>query len=307
MLRTAAVCTAAVAALATALSTSAGTVSFDLVTHSTNVGLLPQPKAQVGVSGDHLLHTPDDISGATFNPDGAFSFNFMNPVGEMPPDYPPGYAEGIHSMTGSLSLDVDLAAGGAVGIQALHFEGYVAPGKPIAHQRLVNPGDPATNGKHGPVNGSPNNGTYAASALSNWALAATFDWYYDTPFAGAGTIDMTFNDYVWTGFIIPVSELTPAGMAATALDDPLGYFGGDSEDFEAWLLTEVEPLLPGTATHLLFAQGEAHPDWTNPKMGMTTDGIVGATIIATVPEPSSLLLLACGAILASRARRRCSS
>ena len=298
MLRTAAVCTAAVAALATALSASAGTVSFDLVTHSANVGFLPQPKED---GGDHLLQTPDDRTGDTYNPDGCWSFNFMNPAGIATP---PGYAEGIHSMSGSLSLDVDLVAGGAVGIQTLHFEGYVAAGKPIAHQRLVNPGDPATDGKHGPVNGSPNNGTYAASALSNWALTATFDWYYDTPFAGAGTIDMTFNDYAWTGFIIPASELTPAGMDATVLDDPLGYFGGDSEDFEAWLLAEVVPLLPGDATHLLFAQGEAHPDWTNPKMGMTTEGIVGTTIIATVPEPSSLLLLACGAILASRTRRR---
>jgi hypothetical protein len=299
MLRTVAVCTAAVAALATALSASAGTVSFDLVTHPTNEGLLPQLQED---GGDHLLQTPDDRTGDTYNPDGCWSFNFMNPQGIDPSS---GYAEGIHSMRGSLSLDVDLAAGGAVGIQTLHFEGYVAPGKLIAHQRVVNPDDDATDGKHGEeVDGAPNSGTYAASALSNWALAATFDWYYDTPFAGAGTIDMTFNDYVWTGFIIPTSELTAAGMDATVLDDPLGYFGGTSADFEAWLLAEVALLLPGTATHLLFAQGEAHPDWTNPKMGMTTEGIVGATIIATMPEPSSLLLLACGAILASRARRR---
>ncbi len=285
MLRTAAVCTAAVAALATALSASAGTVSFDLVTHSANVGFLPQPKDD---GGDRLPGTPDDCAGATYNPEGCFSSNFMNPVGIATP---PGYAEGIHSMTGSMTLNLDLEAGGSVGVSALVFDGYVAAGKPIAHQRLVNPGD-------------PDSGTYAASALSNWALTATFDWYYDTPFAGAGPIDMTFNDYAWTGFIIPTSELTSAGMDATVLDDPLGYFGGESEDFEAWLLAEVAPLLPGAATHLLFAQGEAHPDWTNPKMGMTTEGIVGATIIATVPEPSSLLLLACGAILASRARRR---
>lgn len=61
--------------------------------------------------------------------------------------------------------------------------------------------------------------------------------------------------------------------------DPLGFFGGASEDFESWLLTEVIPKLPTEARFLLFAQGEAHPDWTNQMMGMTSDGIVGETII----------------------------
>lgn len=260
--------------------TPAATVEFELLTHADNIGRLPQPSGEIGVSGDHLLRTADDESGSSYNPNGCFSFNFMNPVGISEPDYPPGYAEGIHSMTGSVTLETNLHIGGKVEITSLEFEGYVAQGKPIAQQRLVRPGDPATDGDHGPVDGIPNSGVYAASAAANWVFGVSFDWYYDTPFAGPGGIDMTFDNYQWSGFIIPVSELTTAGMAMTTLNEPLGYFGGTSADFESWLLSEVTPRLPQDAAYLLFVQGESHPDWTNPDMGMTTDGIVGETIIA---------------------------
>jgi len=230
----------------------------------------------IGVSGDHLIETGDDIWGSTYNPDGCFSFNFMNPVGIQGSDYPPGYAEGIHSMTGTVTFNID---GNTVEITSLIFEGYVAEGKTIAHQRLVEPNDPAADGDHGPVDGIPNDGIYTPSADANWAFEADFDWYYDTPFVGSDGIDMTFDNYTWRGFIIPVNKLTSDGMVATTLNDPLGYFDGTSEDFEFWLLTEVAPKLSPEATFLLFVQGEAHPDWINPMMGMTTDGIVGETII----------------------------
>jgi len=259
---------------------SAGSVQFELLTDPNNVHLLPQQCGECGVSGDHLLQTADDIMGSTYNPDGCISFNFMNPVGISEPNYPPGYAEGIHSINGWLVLDIDLLCGGSLTIDSLAFDGYVAPAKPIAHQRLVQPGDPATDGGHGPIDGTPNTGSYGASATLNWAFNANFDWYYDTPYSGPGTIDMTFNNYQWNGFIIPVCELTPAGMAAVTLDDPLGYFGGTSVDFELWLLNEVLPQLPPEATYLFFAQGQAHPDWTDPQMGMSTEGIVAETIIA---------------------------
>ena len=282
----------------------AGPVEFTLLTHPDNEQLLPQPRAEEGVSGDHLLHTPDDFGNELFNPDRCFSFNFLNPQGVQEPYYPPGYAEGIHSMTGSLLLEIDLLAGGPVGISSLVLDGYVAPGKPLAHQRLILPGDPATDGSHGLVDGQPNAGTYAASAASNWAFDAAFDWYYDTPFPAPDGIDMTFDEYAWHGFLIPVGELTEEGMAVAALDDPLDYYGGD---FEAWLLAEVVPRLPEDATWLLFAQGEASPEWRHEMMGMTPEGIIGETIIAyaTVPEPATLLLLACGVgALAASMRRR---
>jgi hypothetical protein len=289
-------------------------VSFAPLTHDDNVGALPQRKAQTGVSGDHLLRTADDFTGATFNPRGCFSFNFMNPVGVQMPDYPRGYAEGIHAMTGTVVLDVDLAAGGAVGVRELALDGDVAPGKPAARQRLIHPGDPAADGSCGPVDGLPNSGSYSASAGADWAVTLTFDWYYDTPFAGPGGIDVTFDDYVWSGLLIPIRELTQAGMAGVTLDDPLGYFPGTSDDFETWLLGEVAPRVPPEATYLLFAQGEAHPAWTDPDMGMTTEGIVAATFLGfttqagqetPIPEPGTWMLLTCGIVGAAwRALRR---
>jgi len=256
----------------------AASVDFELITHTDNAQLLPQPKGLPGVSGDHLLQTDDDIWGSIYNLGGCFSFNFMNPVGIQEPDYPPGYAEGIHSMTGSVTLNIDY---NTVEITSLSFDGYISSTK-FSNQWLVQPGDPATNYN---TDGIPNSGTYAALTDANWVFEISFDWYYDTPYDGVGTIDMTFDNYKWNGFIIPVSKLNPAGMAATVLDDPLGYFAGTSEDFESWLLGEVAPRLPQDATCLLFAQGQAHPAWRNPMMGMQLEGIVGETIIGyTVAE-----------------------
>jgi len=268
----------------------ARTVEFTLLTHTDAAGKLPQPKGIVGTSGDHLLFTADDISGSTFNPQGCLSFNFMNPVGVWPPDYPAGYAEGIHSMQGSLTLDID---GATVSVEQLELSGYVAPNKTTL-QRLVRPGDAAADGRHGSTDGLGNQGAWLAS--EDWSVSLQVDWYYDTPFAGHPGIDMTFDDYALSGYMIPVDQLSDAGLAEVNLDDPLGYFGGGSEAFETWLLQEIAPRLPADAKALLILQGEDHPVWTNPSMGMTTDGIVATTIIAystqVVPEPATATLLA---------------
>jgi len=308
MLRYFPLCAAGLLLAGVTASASAGPVEFTLLTDEEYAGKMPQSSGGKtgGEPGDYLPRTGDDVPNAERNPDGCFSFNFMNPVGILEPDYPPGYAEGIHSMTGAMTLDIDLEAGGQFNIDALALAGYVSPAKPIASQRLVQASDAAADGRHGPVEGQPNSGTYSASAALGWPLSARFDWYYELPFPGEDPIDMTFDDFLWNGFLAPVSELTQADMDGVMLNDPLGYFGGTSAEFEAWLLAEVAPRLPGDAKYLLFAQGEAHPDWVNPKMGMTTDGIVGETIIAftTVPEPATLLLVAVGLGGAAVVRRR---
>jgi len=292
----------------------AESITFTPLTHEDNIGLLPQSKGIPGESGDHLLRTVDDptVTG-TWNPNGCFSFNFTNPFGVWGPDsdYPDGYVEGIHSMEGTIELDMNLSAGGPVHIRSLYLHGQAKPmpsGDKYAYQYLVEAGDDAANGDYGDnMDGIGNSGSYLASPGSNWAFTADVDWYYDTP--SVGPIDLTFNDFGWEGFIIPVSELTPAGMTATTLDDSLAYFGGTSEDFESWLLSEVGPRLPAGAAYLLFVQQEAKADWSNSNM-VSWDpdhGILGETIIAwAVPEPGSIVLLLTGlwALAAGRPQKK---
>lgn len=259
--------------------TIASTVQFQLLTNIDDIGKLPQPQQS---GGDYLPQTGDDISGSSINPSGSFNFNFMNPDGVTEPA---SYAKATHSMTGSFALDIDLQASGTVDIVSLEFDGYVSPGK-FSAQHLDN---------------GTNSGTYSPSAASNWAFQVCFDWYYDTPFGGLGTTDMTFDNYQWSGFIIPVSELTADGMDATTLNNSLGYFDGN---FESWLLNQIAPILPQEAAYLFFAQGQAIPSWVNSSMGMSTDGTVGETIIAyAVPEPATMMLLAAGLCLARGQRR----
>ncbi|MFH1616908.1 MAG: PEP-CTERM sorting domain-containing protein [Planctomycetota bacterium] len=260
--------------------TIASTVQFELLTSTDNIGTLPQQQQN---GGDYLPRTGDDITGGSINPDGSFSFNYMNPDGTTEPA---SYAKSTHSMAGSLVLDINLQVGGTVDIISLEFDGYVSPGK-FSAQHLDN---------------GTNSGTYSPTAASNWAFQACFDWYYDTPFAGSGTTDMAFDNYQWSGFIIPVSELTTSGMAVTTLDDSLGYF---DDNFGSWLLNQIAPQLPQEAAYLFFAQGQANPSWTHPMMDMDTDGIVGETIIAyAVPEPATAMLLVAGFCCASGLRRR---
>ena len=269
----------------------AATVDFSLLTHSDNVHWLAQ---KTDSTGDYLVQTADDFYASTLYPDGSFSFNFMDRDGTGG-----GYASGVHPLTGTLEIDADLASGGNLALESLRFDGRAYANATDLY--LVKPGDPATGAAYGScADGSPNNGSWAASAASNWDFSLTFDWYYDTPYEGIG-IDMIFDDYAWEGFLIPVGELTAAGMAATVLEDPLGYYAGD---FEVWLLDEVAPRLPGDANYLLFAQGKAVVTWSQTTLETGT-GLVGETILAytTAPEPATVASLLAGAVWCIAARR----
>jgi len=98
--------------------TLAASVEFQLFTSTYNAGKLPQQPQTIG---DYLPQTGDDYELTGSNPDGCFSFNFMNPTATSG-----GYAKGIHSMTGSVTLDIDLQTGGALDIVSLAFDGYIS-------------------------------------------------------------------------------------------------------------------------------------------------------------------------------------
>jgi hypothetical protein len=259
------------------------TVEFQFFTATYNSGKLPQ---EPQTTGDYLAQTGDDYELAGSNPSGCFSYNFMNPDATSG-----GYAKGIHSMTGSLTVDINLQAGGTMDIMSLAFDGYISSTQSSV-QRLVQLGDSAADGSYGSTDGVGNSGTYNASAESNWGFEADFDWYYDVPAGGIGGVDMTFDNYHWNGFIIPVSELTAEGLTVAVLDDSLGFFGGN---FEQWLLNKIVPEFPAEACYLLFAQGQGNPAWTGQQVGMTTSGLVGETVIGyAVPEPATMMFLAIG-------------
>lgn len=297
MLRYFPLCAAGLLLAGVTASASAGLVEFTLLTHADNAHYIAQPTDS---TGDHLIQTGDDCHASSLYSDGSFSFNFMDKDAAGG-----GSANGVHPLTGTLEMDVDLASGGAVTIESLQFDGKAYA--QATNQHLVKPGDPATGPNYGNcVDGSPNNGSYEASAASNWQFSATIDWYYDVPYKGLG-IDMIFDDYPWTGFLIPVGELTTEGMADTILDDPLGFYSGTSEDFEDWLLEQVKHhRLPGDAEYLLFAQGEGVVTWCQTPSFESGTGIARETIIGytTVPEPATLLLVAVGLGVAAVARRR---
>jgi len=298
MLRYFSLCVSVLLLAGVTASASADLVEFTLLTHADNEEWLPQP---TNSTGDHLIQTGDDFYAASLYPDGSFSFNFMDRDATGG-----GYANGVHPLTGTLEMDVDLASGGPIAVESLQFDGRAYA--QATNQYLVKPGDAATGPDYGNcVDGSPNNGSYEASAASNWRFSATIDWYYDVPYDVPGSIDMIFDDYPWTGFLIPVGELTTEGMAATILDDPLGFYPGTSEDFEDWLLEQVEHhRLPSDAEYLLFAQGEGVVTWSQCPAFISGTSVVGETIIAytTVPEPATLLLVAVGLGVAAVARRR---
>jgi hypothetical protein len=90
--------------------------------------------------------------------------------------------------------------------------------------------------------------------------------------------DAAFNDKLQTGHLIPVEQLTPAGLAGLTLDDPTGFHGGD---FKQYLLDEIKPRLPGDATYLLVTQmAKTHPDYAELGLPITTGGFIGNTTIA---------------------------
>lgn len=293
MLRCFSLCAAGLLLAGVTASASAGPVEFTLLTHADNAHYIAQP---INSTGDHLIQTGDDCYASSLYSDGSFSFNFMDRDATGG-----GYANGVHPLTGTLEMDVDLALGGPITVESLQFDGRAYA--QATNQHLVKPGDAATGPDYGNcVDGSPNNGSYEASAASNWQFSATIDWYYDVPHGGLG-IDMIFDDYPWTGFLIPVTELTPSGLAGTAVEDWLGYYTGD---FESWLLEEVKPRLPGNAEYLLFAQGEGVVTWCQTPSFESGTGIARETIIGytTVPEPATLLLAGLGLGCAAVARRR---
>jgi len=268
------------------------------------VGL--KPSAGLNATDDWLPFTDDDASpGAGFNPDGALSHNLAQLTGGTGPQF-----NNAPSLTGGLTLNFAGGSGGAwsVSPQAQAYNGAATPVM-VMNQFLVGPDDPATQHPAFNVDGVVSPGVWQADAAGDWAIHYALDFYFATNADGDPSptdVDAAFSDATQAGYLIPVDQLTEAGMAAAALTSPTGFFAGD---FERYLLDEIAPRLPGDASHLLITQmSKTNPVYAEPGLPITTNTLVGNTTIAyttqAIPEPATaLLLIGGGAALAIRRRR----
>ncbi len=263
----------------------AATLDFQLLTWSDAdaTAELPsatgrKPSVAMPISGDWLVFTTDDaLLAAPNNPAGALSHNFVDIMGGGGASF-----NLAPSLAGALTLKLEPtgAANWPATMTALAFTG-TANAMQAMNQFLVTPGSPATTNSAFNVDGAGNSGQWTASAANNWAIQYTLDFYFATSSDGdpsQADIDATFNDKPQTGFLIPVNQLTPDGLAATSLSDPLHFHTGD---FEQYLLEQIKPRLPANAMYLLVTQmGKTHPGYAEPGLPINTNTLIGNTTIA---------------------------
>jgi len=197
----------------------------------------------------------------------------------------PGYSL-APSLTGGLTLNLEAAGGSnwTASGTALAYTGQ-ANAVQAMNQFLVTLGSPATTNSVFNVDGAGNSGQWTASAAYHWAIQYMLDFYLATNAdgdPGPADLDATFNDKVQTALLISVSQLTTNGLAAVALDDPLGFHVGD---FEEYLLKQIAPRLPSNTTYLLIPQmGKAQPGYAEPRLPITANSLIGNTTIACTTQ-----------------------
>jgi hypothetical protein len=237
-----------------------------------------KPSATMPTAGDWLVLTSDDAAlAAANNPAGAVSHNLVDITGAGGPGF-----NLAPSLTGTLILNLESATGPnwTATVTALAYNGQ-ANAVQAMNQFLVTPGSQATTNSAWNVDGLGNTGTWSTSISNNWAIQYTLDFLFATSADGdpsPNDIDATFNDKPQTGFLIPVNQLTTNGLAEVNLDDPLGFYAGD---FEQYLVEQIAPRLPANATYLLITQmGKSHPGYAELGLPITTNSLVGNTTIA---------------------------
>lgn len=268
-----------------------------------------KPSAPIPTSGDWLIGTDDDqILASSYNPAGAWSHNLADLTGTAGAGF-----NMAPSLSGSLSLELTPADTGSwsVSVASLQFVGQATPFM-FMNQYLVTPEGDATQSAAFGVDGIGNSGTWRPGSANNWEIEYNLDFYFATNADGdvpidPNDVDVTFDDKRQSGYLLPVSSLTPAGLSLLVLDDPAGYYAANFRDY---LLNAVAPSLPHDATYVLVTQmSKTNPDFAELGLPITTTGLIGNTTIAyttaTLPEPASLGSLAtAGGMLLLLARCR---
>lgn len=237
-----------------------------------------KPSASYPTAGDWLVLTGDDEAlNKNYNPLGALSHNLADLIGV------PGASFNMApSLSGSLTLDLSASGSNAwtVAVSGLEYVGQATPVMQM-NQKLVEAGSPVAANPQFLTDGLGNSGTWSDSTAGNWSIQYELDFYFATGADGDPAMedaDAAFNDKLQAGHLIPVEQLTTAGLAGLALDDPTGFHAGD---FKQYLLDEIKPRLPGDATYLLVTQmAKTHPDYSELGLPITTGGFIGNTTIA---------------------------
>jgi hypothetical protein len=228
--------------------------------------------------GDWLAPTADDaLLAPGDNPGGALSHNFVDITGAGGPGF-----NLAPSLTGALTLEMTPSADGSwtVKVVALTYAGQANVAQAM-NQFLVTPEHPAASEPSFRVDGLGNSGRWNPGARGKWAIEYLLDFHLATNADGdpsPGDIDATFDDQEQTGFLIPRSQLTMEGLANIDLDDPLRFHAGD---FREYLLREIAPRLPNSATYLLITQmRKGNPAHAEMGLPITTNSLLGNTTIA---------------------------
>ena len=261
-----------------------------------------KPSAPAPATGDWLIFTADDQTpGATHNPLGALSHNFVDLGGAGGAGF-----NMAPSLSGTLSMEFTDGGSGIwnISVAGLSYSGQ-ANAAMFMNQSLVTPGGPAVPG----VDGVGNSGVWNSSHDGGWTVHYQMDFFFASNADGnpaPNDADAGFNNAIQNGYLLPVSLLNPAGLAGLSLNDPAGMYGGD---FASYLLSEIAPRLPGDATYLLVTQmAKTHPDYVEAGLPITTSSLIGNTTFAyttaVIPEPSALALTAAGALWLTLRRRK---
>lgn len=298
--------------LASAQVSRAGVdVDFNLLTWGNGQATAALPSAtglkpaDGSPGSDWLIYTPGDTApGAPFNPQGSLSHNLAQPPGSSASDFTLA-----PSLSGTLGLSFASTGPGAWSVTPI-AQAYTGVATPIValNQFLVAPGDPAAQNAGFNVDGVVTPGVWQSTDTSNYAINYNLDFYLATNADGdpsPADIDATFDNVTQSGYLIPVDQLTAAGLSGVALTSPLGFFTGD---FEQYLLDEIAPRLPVEATYLLVTQAApTQPGFAGVGLPITTNSTVGNTTIAyttqAIPEPGVPALMAAG-LLTLIGRRR---
>lgn len=304
---------AAVAAALMLAATPSAAMTFHLLCWTNNTPGLPtavgrRPAANAALSNDWLVFTPDDeLVGGAFNPYGALSHSFEDIAGVGG-----ALADAMPSLSGSFAIVLTPLSPSlyTVAWQWVDFNAQIEPNH-RGHIQIAHEDDEAivTNPVYG-IDGEPNAGLWQTDT---WHFTSTLDLFAEhehaEPLSRVHTdehgheVAHAHNDQVFSGWLVPLDEATPAALASNMPSDRVGFYPGA---FDQYVLSNVLPRVPAGATHLLILQS-AKQRVTYSIEGMTTNSLFGMTLLAysydEIPEPLAGAAMAALLGLAGLARR----